>query len=125
MAHHFGRVLRPMMLTHPNECGQGKGKDAASEGGRRGDSAINRGAFHQGPNDAEIFLSTIPFVHFLYFVIQSLNAGKKNYNAEFLSPARRSLALPIIIPSPAPRGRGIPGRYLKAFIRGSLDLRSG
>src|SRR5438445_10798677 len=79
MAHHFRRVLRPMMFTHPNEGGQGNGNDAAGEGGRRGNSAINRGALHQGPNDPEVFLSALAFLHQNNFVIQSLRAGNKKF----------------------------------------------
>ena len=36
---------------------------AAGEGGRRGDSAINGGTLHQGPNGPQVFLSPIALVH--------------------------------------------------------------
>src|SRR5438105_15858311 len=79
MAHHFRRGLRPMMLTHPNECGQGNRNEAAGEGGRRGNSAINRGALHQGPNHPEVFFSALALVHPDTCVIQSLEAGKDKF----------------------------------------------
>src|SRR5437762_1255928 len=79
MAHHLRRAFRPMMLTDPNEGDQGNGKDAPSERGGRGNSAINRGALHQGPNDPEVFLSALAFVHQDNFVIQSLKAGNKKF----------------------------------------------
>src|SRR5438105_162272 len=59
MAHHFGRARRPMKLTDPNDCSQGNGKDASGQSGGRGNSAINRGALHQGPNDPQVFLPAI------------------------------------------------------------------
>src|SRR5256884_4263074 len=79
MAHHFRRGLRPIMLPHPNECGQGNRNEAAGEGGRRGNSAINRGALHQGPNHPEVFFSALALVHQNNFVIQSLEAGKEKF----------------------------------------------
>src|SRR5881392_988700 len=63
MAHHFRRLLRPVMFTQPNECGQGNGNDAAGEGGRRGNRAINRGALHQGPNHPEVLFSAFALLH--------------------------------------------------------------
>src|SRR5437868_14259430 len=77
MAHHFRRGLRPMMLTHPNECGQGNRNEAAGEGGRCGNSAINRGALHQGPNHPEVSFSALALVHQDNFVIESLEAEKE------------------------------------------------
>src|SRR4026209_782065 len=79
MAYHFRRFLRPMMLTPPNECGQGDGNDAAGEGGLRGNGAINRGALHQGPNHPEVFFSALALVHQNNFVIQSFGAGKEKF----------------------------------------------
>jgi len=42
-------------------------------------AAINRGALHQGPNDPQVFLSAVAFVHQNNFVIQSLKADNKNF----------------------------------------------
>jgi hypothetical protein len=108
-----------MMLTHPNECGQGNGNDAAGEGGRRGNSAINRGALHQGPNDPEVLLSALAFLHQNNFVIQSLRIGNKKISSNFSRLDRVSPYHPKGLATETSPPMGLIGR---ATLRGANAL---